>query len=54
VEKLLKDSALTASDVSRWVKMKGWPEWKVSGQYILLVLRDMIMENGVQTVVYTS
>ena len=54
MEKLLKDYALTASDVSKQVKMKGRPEWKVSGQYILLVIRDMIMENGVQAIRCTS
>ena len=54
VEKLLKDYALTASDVSKQVKMNGRSEWKVTGQYILLVIRDMIMENGVQAVGCTN
>lgn len=50
VEKLLRDHALSAYDVSARTSGKAQPEWKVSGQDILLVVRNMILENGLQAI----
>jgi hypothetical protein len=50
VEKLLKDHTLSATCVMMEKRAKATPEWKVAGTDILLVVRDMIMENGVSTV----
>jgi hypothetical protein len=50
VEKLLMDHTLSATRAMMEKRDTAMPEWKVAGTDILLVVRDMIMENGVSTV----
>jgi hypothetical protein len=54
VQKLLSDPELSAADVSTRTNGKPEPGWKVSGQDILLIVRNMILENGVFHRGYTT